>query len=56
MAGVPHAIALMPALFLDVAGPEPLVENVVRVCAAHNQRVGLTGSPWLDACKYTFSL
>jgi hypothetical protein len=38
------------------AGPDTLVSAVKRACAEHNERVGLAGTPYLHALKYTHTL
>ena len=39
-----------------LAGPEKMVQSVAIAACARNDTLGLSGTPYLDVKKYTYSL
>ena len=44
------------SLALWLAGPEMMVQSVAIAACARNDKLGLSGTPYLDVKKYTYSL
>ncbi len=44
------------SLAMWLAGPEKMVQSVAIAACARNDTLGLSGTPYLDVKKYTYSL